>query len=85
MALIRDECKDDATGNMLEALIQNYKDKEYFSSDTDERINQLSVFGYVGTTAMHQTVPSGSGSSLSESSCEAPAVDHWNEPRNCQI
>ncbi len=58
---------------MFEALIQNYKDEEYFSSDMDERINKLSAFGYVGNTAMHQTIPSGSGSGSSESSCEAPA------------
>ncbi len=70
MALIREECKNDETGNMFEVLIQNYKDDEYFSSDTDERINKLSDFGYIGTTAMKQTIPSGSGSGSSESSCE---------------
>ncbi len=57
---------------MFEALIQNYKDEEYFSSDTDERSNQLSAFGNIGTTSMRQTVLSRSGSGSSESSCKAP-------------
>ncbi len=55
--------------------MENYRDEDYFSSDTDERITKLVAFAYVGTTAMQQMAPmgSGSGSGLSESSVEAPA------------
>ncbi len=37
----------------------------------DERVNKLCDFGYVGNTAMKQTILSRSGSGSSESSCEA--------------
>ncbi len=73
MACIREECKDDASGNVFKALIENYHDEDYFSTDTDERIDKLAAFGYTGTTTMHSRTPSGTGSGSSESSVEAPA------------
>ncbi len=73
MAHIREECKSQALGNTFEALIQNYHDEDYFSTDTDERIDKLVAFGYTGTTAMHSPTLSGTGSGSSQSSVEAPA------------
>ncbi len=39
MAHIREECKGDASGNTFRALIEHYHDEDYFSTDTDERID----------------------------------------------
>ncbi len=71
VADIKESCKDDDPATFRH-LIENYKDEDYFCLDTDERVTQLVAFAYVGTTAMHQTLPSGSGSGLSESGREAP-------------
>ncbi len=59
---------------MFTHLIENYKDEDYFSSDTDEKVDRLVMFAYVGNTAMQQSVPIGGGSrsGSSESSGEAP-------------
>ncbi len=48
----------------------------------DERINKLVAFGYAGTTAMHSPTPSGTGSSLSESSMNGvlPLVNPTDKP-----
>ncbi len=79
VANIRENCRDDVSGNVFRALIENYHDKDYFSTDMDQRIDQLVAFGYAGTTVMRSRMPSGTGSGLSESSMEAPApfVDLW--------
>ncbi len=71
VANIKEECKDDPS--MFRHLIENYHDEDYFSTDMDERVTQLVAFGYVGTTAMRNPVPSGTGSGSSESSVDAPA------------
>ncbi len=70
VANIREGCKDDSS--TFKYLIENYHDEDYFSTDTDERVTQLVTFGYVGTTAMHNPVPSRSGSGSSESSVDTP-------------
>ncbi len=71
VAHIREECKDDPS--TFKHLIVNYHDEDYFSTDTDERIDKLARLGYVGTTAMRSPVLSGTGSGSIESSVEEPA------------
>ncbi len=73
VAHIREECKNEPSGNTFEALIQNYHDEDYFSTDMDERLDKLVAFGYAGTTAMCSRMLSGTGSGLSEGSGEPPA------------
>ncbi len=69
VANIRETCKEDPPA-MFTHLIENYKDEDYFSSDTDEKVDRLVAFAYIGNTAMQQSVPMGSrsGSGSSESS-----------------
>ncbi len=72
VANIRESCKDDPPGTFTH-FMENYKDDDYFSCDTDEKIDGLIVFTYIGNTAMQQSVLMGSRSrSGSESSGEAP-------------
>ncbi len=35
VANIRENCSGDASGNLFKALIKNYHDEDYFSTDTD--------------------------------------------------
>ncbi len=53
VAIIRENCSEDASGNVFRALIENYHDEDYFSMDTGQKIDQLVTIGYAGTTAMH--------------------------------
>ncbi len=80
VAHIREECKDDAS--TFGHLMENYHDKDYFSTDTDERIDKLVAFGYAGTTAMHSPMLSRTGSGSSEGSMNGapPLVDPTDEP-----
>ncbi len=38
IADIRESCKDDIPGTFTH-LMENYKDEDYFSSDTDEQVD----------------------------------------------
>ncbi len=49
--LIRESCGSDRPGT-FEALVETYRDEDYFSSDTDTQIDRLTAFAYTGTTAM---------------------------------
>ncbi len=76
--MIRESCKDDRP-ETFESLIEEYKDEDYFSSDTDKQVDRLTAFAYTGTTAMKHSVPmmsrSGSGSSQSGGEGRPPLVD----------
>ncbi len=78
VALIRESCDDDRPGT-FEALMDAYKDEDYFSSDMDTQIDRLTAFAYTGTTGMKHKVPmmsrSGSGSSQSGGKGQLPLVD----------
>ncbi len=71
--LIRESCSGDRPGT-IEALVEMYRDEDYFSSDTDTQIDRLTAFAYTGTTAMKHRVhmTSGSGSGSSHSGGEMP-------------
>ncbi len=62
--------------------MESYHDEDYFSTDTDERINKLVTFGYAGTTAMCSPMLSGTGSGWSECSVDGapPLVNPTDEP-----
>ncbi len=76
--LWRESCGDDRPGT-IEAIVDAYKDEDYFSSDTDKQIDRLTAFAYTGTTAMkhrvHMMSRSGSGSSQSGGEAQPPLVD----------
>ncbi len=60
--------------------MEEYKDEDYFSSDTDEQVNRLIDFAYEGTTAMKHSVPRGSRSGSSSSGEDRlPLVDLTGE------
>ncbi|MCP4604630.1 MAG: hypothetical protein GY847_29605, partial [Proteobacteria bacterium] len=75
--LIRESCYSDRPG-AFEALVDAYRDEDYFSSNMDTQINRLTVFAYTGTTAMkhrvHMTSESGSGLSHSGGEVQPPPL-----------
>ncbi len=63
--------------------MEEYKDEDYFSMDTDEQVDRLVAFSYAGTTAMKHSVlrgSRGSGSSQSSGETRSPRVDLTGEP-----
>ncbi len=75
---MRESCDSDRPGT-FEALVDTYRDEDYFSSNTDKQIDRLTAFAYTGMTAMkhrvHTMSRSGSGSSQSGGKVQPPLVD----------
>ncbi len=49
MAEIRDGCTEE---NTFRVLIENYQDLDCYSTDMDQKIDELAAYRYAGTTVM---------------------------------